>query len=198
MMKKLFYVASSVMISAVCPAFGSEYCSEVPGLPIGTATYSNDGINLGFQAYSNNSTTESCSLLKGKGSPALGRTINNIYKCGGITLVEKITFRRCTTKERLGIPEDSGRVAEALAAINAYTCAKGRPMSDTTWTLKDRTGKTFELVRYEFMDSTKQTCTSQYKLDVSEKAFRVGLTERYLYLVNTERYNAKAVPQPSL
>lgn len=71
-------------------------------------------------------------------------------------------------------------------------------MRDTSWKLRDKTGKVFDLWRYEFKDQTKQSCLSDRKTDITSKAFRVGSTENYIQLIKITNYPLKRIVQPSL
>jgi hypothetical protein len=199
-MKKLSFTltALGVTIAGMLPAWGEDFCNDPPGYPAGTAEYSYAASkDLGHKASANNGEPAPCVVSLGKGTPAIGKSIDTVYKCGGLTLVERDTYRKCNRDEILGLSSGS-RVDGAIGRLKAWMCSQGRLMNDTSWRLKDRAGKVFELMHYEFRDNTEQSCLPDRKLSISTKEFRVGLTENYIQLISTTSYPLKRLAQPSL
>jgi hypothetical protein len=199
-MRKSILTALFIATATVAPSRGYECLGDPPGYLPGTAKWSSESKDLGYQAYSNNAYPEPCITTFRESMPALGKTIDTeTYRCGGITIIMREKYRLCTSSEREGYPTVAGY--EALKAEIVARCAKTNLSHDYSTLLVDKKGSVFDLTCYSHRSGTESSCNlivPGTRLSKETFVYRVGLTDNWIYLVHTKSDTVEMIRQLSL
>jgi hypothetical protein len=196
---------TAATLFATAPAFAGPECYRPPGSPSGTAEWSTSGKEVNVYLVTSEGNRYPCGPDVKQNDPPKEVGSKKYFKriCGPLTIVQEVSYRNCTFKERAGISSGYDASSRVLGALSKFICASSNNItSDTRYELRDKKGQTFQLgTQYAFNTGDSKitdSCTNSVKTQFHTQTWRVGSTSKQISLTRVTEYRAQSIKQPSL